>query len=206
MCRLLLRYGANPNSRDTERWTPLHAAATCHHTEMCKLLIDHGADLLAMNVDGYMPYECCMPGQTLNLIEMEMDKRGITQEEIDDWHRVPECEMLADMEALYKAGADLDMLDPQGASMTFGPIPSKIMNAHYKKDSNREGTPLHFSLVFGMDCDEICYEAILTTCNFYIIKIELRFAHDKACKILGIHSQETVDLDFILVGIQKFSV
>ncbi|CAH8872601.1 unnamed protein product [Trichobilharzia szidati] len=117
MCRLLLRYGANPNSRDTERWTPLHAAATCHHTEMCKLLIDHGADLLAMNVDGNMPYECCMPGQTLNLIEMEMDKRGITQEEIDDWHRVPECEMLTDMEALYKAGADLDMLDPQGASM-----------------------------------------------------------------------------------------
>ncbi|KAH8868741.1 Protein phosphatase 1 regulatory subunit 16A [Schistosoma japonicum] len=117
MCRLLLRYGANPNSRDTELWTPLHASATCHHTEMCKILIDHGADLLAMNVDGNMPYECCMPGPTLNLIETEMDKRGITQEEIDDWHRVPECEMLADMEALYKAGADLDRLDSQGASM-----------------------------------------------------------------------------------------
>ncbi|CAH8667150.1 unnamed protein product [Heterobilharzia americana] len=117
MCRLLLRYGANPNSRDTELWTPLHASATCHHTEMCKILIDHGADLLAMNVDGNMPYECCLPGPTLNLIEMEMDKRGITQEEIDDWHRVPECEMLADMEALYKAGADLDKLDAQGASM-----------------------------------------------------------------------------------------
>lgn len=43
--------------------------------------------------------------------------KGITQEEIDDWHRVPECEMLADMEALYKAGADLDRLDAQGASM-----------------------------------------------------------------------------------------
>lgn len=40
MCRLLLRYGANPNSRDTELWTPLHASATCHHTEMCKILID----------------------------------------------------------------------------------------------------------------------------------------------------------------------
>ncbi|CAI2736213.1 unnamed protein product [Schistosoma spindalis] len=117
MCRLLLRYGANPNSRDTELWTPLHASATCHHTEMCKILIDHGADLLAMNVDGNMPYECCMPGPTLNLVETEMDKRGITQEEIDDWHRVPECEMLADMEALYKAGADLDRLDAQGASM-----------------------------------------------------------------------------------------
>ncbi|CAH8582838.1 unnamed protein product [Schistosoma turkestanicum] len=117
MCQLLLRYGANPNSRDTELWTPLHASATCHHTDMCKILIDHGADLLAMNVDGNMAYECCMPGPTLNLIETEMDKRGITQEQIDNWHRVPECEMLSDMEALYKSGADLDRLDSQGASM-----------------------------------------------------------------------------------------
>ncbi|TPP66967.1 Protein phosphatase 1 regulatory inhibitor subunit 16B, partial [Fasciola gigantica] len=117
MCRLLLRFGANPNARDTERWTPLHAAATCHHTELCAILIAHGADLLAMNADGNMPYECCLPGPTLSLIETEMDKRGITQEELDDLRRLPECEMLADMEALYKSGADLNVLDKQGASM-----------------------------------------------------------------------------------------
>ncbi|KAF7261513.1 hypothetical protein EG68_00998 [Paragonimus skrjabini miyazakii] len=116
MCRLLLRFGANANARDTERWTPLHAAATCHHTELCSILINNGADLLAMNADGNMPYECCMPGPTLTLIETEMDKRGITQEQLDDLHRLPECDMLADMEVLYKAGADLNSLDPQGAS------------------------------------------------------------------------------------------
>ncbi|KAA3681223.1 protein phosphatase 1 regulatory subunit 16A [Paragonimus westermani] len=116
MCRLLLRFGANANARDTERWTPLHAAATCHHTELCSILINNGADLLAMNADGNMPYECCMPGPTLTLIETEMDKRGITQEQLDDLHRLPECDMLADMEVLYKAGADLNSLDAQGAS------------------------------------------------------------------------------------------
>ncbi|VDP67057.1 unnamed protein product [Echinostoma caproni] len=117
MCRLLLRFGANPNARDTERWTPLHAAATCHHTELCAILIAHGADLLAMNADGNMPYECCLPGPTLSLIETEMDKRGITQEELDDLHRLPECEMLADMETLYKSGADMNTLDKQGAAL-----------------------------------------------------------------------------------------
>ncbi|CAL8073305.1 unnamed protein product [Calicophoron daubneyi] len=117
MCRLLLRFGANPNARDTEKWTPLHAAATCEHTELCGILIAHGADLLAMNADGNMPYECCQPGPTLSLIETEMDKRGITQEELDDLHRLPECQMLADMETLYKAGKDLNGLDSQGASL-----------------------------------------------------------------------------------------
>lgn len=116
MCRLLLRFGANPNACDTERWTPLHAAATCHHTELCGILISHGADLLAMNADGNMPYECCMPGPTLVLIETEMDKQGITQEKLDDLHRLPECEMLADMETLYKSGADFNILDQQGAA------------------------------------------------------------------------------------------
>ncbi|TGZ71223.1 hypothetical protein CRM22_002763 [Opisthorchis felineus] len=117
MCRLLLRFGANPNARDSEGWTPLHAAATCHHTDLCAILIANGADLLAMNTDGNMPYECCVSGPTLNLIETEMDRRGITQEELDDLHRLPECKMLADMEEMYKAGADFNQLDQQGAAM-----------------------------------------------------------------------------------------
>ncbi|GAA50956.1 protein phosphatase 1 regulatory inhibitor subunit 16B [Clonorchis sinensis] len=117
MCRLLLRFGANPNARDSEGWTPLHAAATCLHTDLCAILIANGADLLAMNTDGNMPYECCVAGPTLNLIETEMDRRGITQEELDDLHRLPECKMLADMEEMYKAGADFNQLDQQGAAM-----------------------------------------------------------------------------------------
>ncbi|OON14812.1 ankyrin repeat protein, partial [Opisthorchis viverrini] len=70
-----------------------------------------------MNTDGNMPYECCVAGPTLNLIETEMDRRGITQEELDDLHRLPECKMLADMEEMYKAGADFNQLDQQGAAM-----------------------------------------------------------------------------------------
>jgi protein phosphatase 1 regulatory subunit 16A len=40
MMKLLLDFNANVNACDSEMWTPLHAAATCGHVNLCKLLID----------------------------------------------------------------------------------------------------------------------------------------------------------------------
>jgi len=37
--KLLLEHKANVNARDSELWTPLHAAATCGHLQLCRLLI-----------------------------------------------------------------------------------------------------------------------------------------------------------------------
>jgi len=48
MMKLLLDNGANVNARDNELWTPLHAAATCGHLQLCKLLITQ-----------YVPLSCC---------------------------------------------------------------------------------------------------------------------------------------------------
>lgn len=40
MMKLLLDYGANVNAEDSEKWTPLHAAATCGHLHLVRYLIN----------------------------------------------------------------------------------------------------------------------------------------------------------------------
>eukprot|EP00096_Caligus_rogercresseyi_P009215 TRINITY_DN3094_c0_g1_i1.p1 TRINITY_DN3094_c0_g1~~TRINITY_DN3094_c0_g1_i1.p1 ORF type:complete len:541 (+),score=162.29 TRINITY_DN3094_c0_g1_i1:477-2099(+) len=97
MLELLLQNGANVNAKDTELWTPLHAAATCGHLHLVKYLIDREADLLAVNADGNMPYDLCEDDITLSYIENEMAKRSITQAMIDDRRRETELFMLEDL-------------------------------------------------------------------------------------------------------------
>ncbi|TTW40639.1 Protein phosphatase 1 regulatory subunit 16A [Bagarius yarrelli] len=68
--------GANVNASDSELWTPLHAAATCGHTDLVQILVQAGADLLAVNADGNMPYDLCEDEATLELIEVVMAERA----------------------------------------------------------------------------------------------------------------------------------
>ncbi|KAK7114150.1 protein phosphatase 1 regulatory subunit 16A-like isoform X1 [Littorina saxatilis] len=117
MMKLLLDYNANVNACDTEMWTPLHAAATCGHVTLCKHLIDRGAELLAVNADGNMPYDICEDEVTLDHIETEMAKRGITQEQIDMTRLATEHQMLSDLKEHASKGGDLEVLDNHGATM-----------------------------------------------------------------------------------------
>lgn len=109
--QLLLRYGANVNSKDTELWSPLHAAACCGYIEIARILIANGADLLAVNADGNMPYDICDDEATLDLIESEMANRGITQEGIDERRGYPEKKMLDDMKLLKQRDPSRDFRD-----------------------------------------------------------------------------------------------
>ncbi|XP_037077990.1 protein phosphatase 1 regulatory subunit 16A-like, partial [Pollicipes pollicipes] len=44
MMAVLLDHGANVNAEDSERWTPLHAAATCGHLHLVRHLVERGAN------------------------------------------------------------------------------------------------------------------------------------------------------------------
>ena len=86
--KLLLEFGANVNAVDSEKWTPLHAAATCGHLHLVKYLIsqyvryfilffpywtlflfamNRGAYMLAVNADGNMR-KCEQPFRILSCL------------------------------------------------------------------------------------------------------------------------------------------
>ena len=116
MMKVLVEFGADVNAADSEQWTPLHAAATCGHLHLVKFLIDNGANLLAVNGDGNMPYDICEDETTLSYIENEMAKRGVTQELIDTTRAKTENQMLADLMKLAAVHSDLEYRDGQGAT------------------------------------------------------------------------------------------
>ncbi|XP_033841914.1 protein phosphatase 1 regulatory subunit 16A [Periophthalmus magnuspinnatus] len=113
----LLDAGACVNACDSELWTPLHAAATCGHTGLVQILIQAGADLLAVNADGNMPYDLCEDEATLELLEMAMAEQGITQDRIDECRGAKEKTMLADLKNMIKNGADLNAQDENGTTL-----------------------------------------------------------------------------------------
>ncbi len=96
----MIRYGADVNVVDNDLWTPLHAAATCANLEICKILIESGAELLAVNTDGNMPYDICDDEVCLEYIESEMAARGITQQTIDFKRSETELKMLNDLKQI----------------------------------------------------------------------------------------------------------
>ena len=49
--------GTNVNVTDDDLYTPLHVAYLYGHTQIAQYLIQHGADVYAMNSNGHIPYE-----------------------------------------------------------------------------------------------------------------------------------------------------
>ena len=56
-------------------------------------------NLLALNADGNMPYDICDDEVTLDYIETQMDRIGITQEMID---KTRSQSRNSDVESIYK--------------------------------------------------------------------------------------------------------
>lgn len=55
--RYLLDHGIDPNTRGSERQTALHDAAWVNNAPAIDLLLDRGADIEAVDIDGYTPLD-----------------------------------------------------------------------------------------------------------------------------------------------------
>ena len=118
----------------SDLWTFLCILATCGHLQICRILVSHSAELLSMNADGNMPYDICDDEVTLDFIETQMDRIGITQEMIDKTRAQVETQMLTDLQNLVKKR-------PPNAQRSIDDILS------YRND---EGvTPLHIASANG---------------------------------------------------------
>ncbi|XP_077542852.1 myosin phosphatase targeting subunit 75D [Haemaphysalis longicornis] len=158
MMKLLIDFNANVNAKDSEQWTPLHAAATCGHIHLVRYLISRGADLLAVNADGNMPYDICEDEPTLDYIESEMAKRGITQEMIDETRAANEVMMLSDLKSLSDTGSDLEFRDEQGATPLhiaaangYVSVVEFLLDQHVSTDvcDNDQWQPIHAAACWG---------------------------------------------------------
>lgn len=86
----------------------------------CKCLMScsffRGANLLAVNADGNMPYDICEDDATLDYIEGEMASRGVTQSLIDETRSATETHMLNHLKMMKSKGQSLMFRDQQGAT------------------------------------------------------------------------------------------
>ena len=102
--RLLLENGSNVDCRDSEDWTPLHACTTCGHQNIAALLLEYGANILALNADLSMPYDICEDDSPmLEFIERAMEKRQITQDQINQIRALPEQRIIDDIQREFMA-------------------------------------------------------------------------------------------------------
>ncbi|XP_008479872.1 protein phosphatase 1 regulatory subunit 12A [Diaphorina citri] len=93
-----------------------------------------GANLLAVNADGNMPYDICEAEAALDHIEAEMAARGVTQALIDETRAAPETRMLEDLAAEAARGQDLEYKDPASGAT---PLHIAAANGNTEEDQVR---------------------------------------------------------------------
>ncbi|XP_016389924.1 ankyrin repeat and SOCS box protein 18-like [Sinocyclocheilus rhinocerous] len=76
ICRLLLAYGANINSADKERRSPLHKAARNVQLKLVELLLDHGVDINAIDYNGCSPLSSVLQS---SVVRQEWEPHRVVQ-------------------------------------------------------------------------------------------------------------------------------
>lgn len=76
MVEFLVEHGADVNRGDNEGWTPLHATSSCGFLSIAKYLIEHGANIAAVNCDGELALDIAECEKMENLLQSEIIDKG----------------------------------------------------------------------------------------------------------------------------------
>ena len=122
--RALLRLGANPNARDLQRFDTLTIAAVNNDIELLKIALEAGADARAIagNYDGTALIAASHLGHAEIVKALIAAKAPLDHVNSMGWTALIMCvvlgngskEHIATVEALVKAGADVDIKDRSG--------------------------------------------------------------------------------------------
>lgn len=85
---MLVEGGAALDIKDADLWTPLHAAVACGNFDLVKYLVEHGADLVAINADGNMPIDLVDDNED---IEFYLDEKMTEKGEQFSFTVLPPC-------------------------------------------------------------------------------------------------------------------
>lgn len=134
MAKFLLDKGADPNRFESEG--PLHQAATHDHTDMIRLLLDHGADPMK-GTNGYSPLHVAISYQSPEAIKLFLQCKIREPEAWEKW--MESCLISAAASGhrdavlqLLKAGANINALQTEGYAKGATPLLLAIFNGQIK--------------------------------------------------------------------------
>ena len=116
MAELLLEHGADLNSRDIEGWTPLHAAAATGNVQLISILVDSGANLVAINHDDKMPVDVAADSDIKYILQQKMTEAGMIV--FSPWIQHT-CTYLRHVSPTQAFSIEFPLMWEQGESVSF---------------------------------------------------------------------------------------
>ena len=112
--RELLNTGASPAEKITGGWTPLHAASSKGIVDWVRLLIDHGGEVNAKNVDNRTRTCCFLSSSSLVVALLSRLAAYLRRLAYTALHEAAQEGRVDTVEVLLSAGADPNIQDNKG--------------------------------------------------------------------------------------------